>query len=525
MILFAQISFGQTWKDTVAIIEKAFSGYQPDIPGGQLSISRNGQVIFSKAWGLANLEHNIPLTTNSIIEAGSVSKQFTAAAILLLEQQGKLSIEDDVRKYIPELPDYGTPVKLHHMMHHTSGLKDWGSIVVLAGWPRGTKYYNNDDALEIISRQKTLNNKPGDEYIYSNSNYNLFAIIVQRVSGMSLAEYSQKYIFGPAGMTNTQWRDDPNRIVRGRAIAYSKTKTGYETDMPNEYVYGNGGLLTTTEDLLKWNNFYFNGKLGTSSLLSNQTRVDKFNNGLMNDYGAGLHIQNSMGWKYINHTGITGSYTANLGMFPELNFSIAFLSNSTQFGNLTRSIINLFITDKSEKSAKNDVKFQPKEATIGSYSGWYKNDRDGSALQLSLKDKDLIIGKSSKLIPATETSFKYNNDIIDINEAKGFRYIIPSRDTIHYTKADTTLLLSNNWNVYEGKYFSEEANSLVRVYKEKEKLFIQLKANKSYELTPTYRDAFIGLGNVQFIRSNRNKIAIMKISIPRARNVEFKRLE
>ena len=232
MILFAQISFGQTWQDTVAIIENIFSRYKPNNPGSQLSIARNSQVIFSKAWGLANLEHNIPLTTNSIIEAGSVSKQFTAAAILLLEQQGKLSMEDDVRKYIPELPDYGTPIKLHHMMHHTSGLKDWGAIVALAGWPRGTKYYNNDDALEIISRQKNLNNKPGDEFIYSNSNYNLFAIIVQRVSGMSLADYSQKYIFGPAGMTNTQWRDDPDRIVRGRATAYSKTKTGFQTE-PN----------------------------------------------------------------------------------------------------------------------------------------------------------------------------------------------------------------------------------------------------------------------------------------------------
>ena len=529
LILLAQISFGQTWKDTVAIIESIFSRYQPYNPGSQLSIARNGQVIFSKAWGLANLEHNIPLTTNSIIEAGSVSKQFTAAAILLLEQQGKLSMEDDVRKYVPELPDYGTPVKLHHMMHHTSGLKDWGSIVAIAGWPRGTKYYNNDDALEIISRQRNLNNKPGDEFIYSNSNYNLFAIIVRRVSGMSLAAYSQKYIFEPAGMTNTQWRDDPHRIVRGRATAYSKTKTGFQMEMPNEYVYGNGGLLTTTEDLLKWNDFYIGGKLGTSSLLSNQTKIDKFNNGLMNDYGAGLFIQNLMGSKYINHGGATGSYRANLATFPDLNFSIAFLSNSSQFdtsaADPTRSIINLFITDKSEKPAKNEVKFKPEETKLASYAGWYRNNRDGSGLKLSFKDNELIAGNSSKLIPASETSFKLNNNVIDMAEAKSFRYIIPSRDTILYTKVDSTLLPTNNWNVYEGKYLSEETNSWIRIYQEKGKLFMQLKAGKSYELTPTYRDAFIGFGNVQFIRSNRNKKAMMIISIPRARNVEFKRLE
>ena len=134
-------------------------------------------MIFSRSWGMADLEHGVTLTNESVIEAGSVSKQFTAAAILLLEQQGKLSLNDDVRKYVPELPDYGTPITLRHMMQHTSGLKDWGSIAGIAGWPRSTKTYNNDDALYIISRQKTLNHKPGDEFLYSNSNYNLFAII------------------------------------------------------------------------------------------------------------------------------------------------------------------------------------------------------------------------------------------------------------------------------------------------------------------------------------------------------------
>lgn len=125
---------------------------------------------------MSDLENNIPLSSNSIIEAGSVSKQFTAAAILLLEQQRKLSLNDDVRKYIPELPDYGTVIKLKHMMDHTSGIKDWGSIAQITGWERGTKTYSNKDALEMIAQQKTLNNKPGDEFIYSNSNYNLFAI-------------------------------------------------------------------------------------------------------------------------------------------------------------------------------------------------------------------------------------------------------------------------------------------------------------------------------------------------------------
>ncbi|MEO5582275.1 MAG: serine hydrolase domain-containing protein, partial [Saprospiraceae bacterium] len=168
----------QSWQDTLMLIEKAFERYKPTNPGAQLAISRNGHIIFSNAWGMADLEHRVSLTMKSVLEAGSVSKQFTAAAMLLLEQQGKLSMSEDVRKYIPELRDYGTVITLRHMMQHTSGIKDWGSIAGIAGWPRTTKTYSNDDALLIISRQKTLNNKPGDEYIYSNSNYNLFAIIV-----------------------------------------------------------------------------------------------------------------------------------------------------------------------------------------------------------------------------------------------------------------------------------------------------------------------------------------------------------
>src|SRR4026209_1459979 len=278
----------QSWQDTVARIEKIFARYKAGIPGAQLAIGRHGKVIFSKAWGMADMEHNVPLTTESISEAGSVSKQFTAAAILLLEQQGKLSLDDDVRKYVPELPDYGYKITLRQMMQHKSGIKDWGAVASIAGWPRSTKTYNNDDALYIISNQKTLNHKPGDEFLYSNSNYNLFAIIVQRVSGMSLADFTRKNIFDPAGMKHTQWRDNYKRIVPNRALAYSKSGTAYQTNMPNEYVYGNGGLLTTAEDLLIWNNYYLNGKLGNPSLLTKQLTTNPLNSGIMHSYAAGL---------------------------------------------------------------------------------------------------------------------------------------------------------------------------------------------------------------------------------------------
>ena len=182
------------WQENLKQIEKVLEKFKPENPGYQLSISRNGKIVFSKASGMANLEYNIPMTMESVIEAGSVSKQFTAAAILLLEQQGKLSTQDDIRKFIPELPDYGDKITLDHMMRHTSGLRDWGSIASMSGWERSTKTYDNNDVLYIIARQKAVNFKPGERYLYSNSNYNLLAIVVERVSGLSLADYTKKYI-------------------------------------------------------------------------------------------------------------------------------------------------------------------------------------------------------------------------------------------------------------------------------------------------------------------------------------------
>ena len=206
-----------------------------------------------KAYGMADLEHDVRNTPDTIFEAGSVSKQFTAMAVQLLASEGKLSLDDPVRKYIPELPDYGKPLTIRHMLSHTSGLRDWGSVESIAGWPRTTREYTHAHVLDIVSRQKSLNFDPGTKWSYSNTGFNLAAIIVSRVSGMSFAEFSKQRIFAPLGMTHTSWRDDHTRIVKGRAIAYSLDNGEYHIEMPFENVHGNGGLLTTVGDLLMWN--------------------------------------------------------------------------------------------------------------------------------------------------------------------------------------------------------------------------------------------------------------------------------
>jgi CubicO group peptidase (beta-lactamase class C family) len=503
IVLFSQ-SYAQTnsWTDTINKIENLFSRYKAENPGCQLAISRNGRTIFSKAWGMSDLEHNVPLSTESIIEAGSVSKQITAAAILLLEQQGKLSINDNVRKFLPELPAYASSVKLSHMLHHTSGLRDWGSVMALAGWPRGTKTYSNEDALYVASIQQALNNKPGAEFIYSNTNYNLFAVIVKRVSGMSLAEYTRKYIFEPAGMKHTEWRDNFKKVVPHRAIAYAKIEKGYETDMPNEYVYGNGGLLTTAEDLLAWNNYYSSGSFGSPSLFQKQISLMPLNNANNNSYAAGLFVSKQRGWTLISHNGATASYRSNLELYPDLGLSIAWLSNTSQYDtaktNLFALVTNLLVKDTSTTAPpqpKQQVNISPDVFT--NQTGWYRDGRSGSAFKIYLKEGKLYSTPSFLLTPASENAVTLGSVRLEFftEKFKGLRYIPPTKDTVIFKLIDTLALNSNNIDEYAGEYYSAEAEAKYIVTVKDGKLHLRQGLSVDKLLTPTYKDGFVAEGN------------------------------
>src|SRR5688572_25973184 len=233
--------------DAAARVDSLFERWNTKTtPGCAVGVSRDGRSILERAYGMADLEHDVAATPATIYEAGSVSKQFTAAAVVLLAQDGKLSLYDDVRKHIPEVPSYGTPITIRHLLTHTSGLRDWGSVAAIAGMPRGSRAYTHAHVLDIVSRQKALNYPPGAAYSYTNTGYNLLVMIVDRVSGMPFAEFTRTRLFEPIGMRRTQWRDDYTRIVKDRAIAYeARFDGGLSMDMPFENVHGNGGLLTT----------------------------------------------------------------------------------------------------------------------------------------------------------------------------------------------------------------------------------------------------------------------------------------
>jgi CubicO group peptidase (beta-lactamase class C family) len=532
LLIAGMMANAQSWQDTVNKLDGIMRMYKDSSPGAQFAISRNGKIIYNAARGLASLEHQAPLTTTSKIEAGSVSKQFTAAAILLLEQQGKLSVNDDIRKYLPELPDFGHVIRIYHLLHHTSGLKDWGSVIALSGWPRGTRAYNNDDAYHIMCNQPTLNNIPGDEYIYSNSNYTALTTIVARVSGMSHAAFTKKYIFDPAGMKNTEWRDDYKRVVAGRAIAYEKNGKVYETDMPNEDTYGHGALLTTTEDLLLWNNFYLSGKFGSPSLFAKQTETRLLNNGKKNNYAAGLNTANINGHRAISHTGATASYRAQLEFFPGSGLSFAWLSNTSESETaiVPDSMRNLFVknlvpaSDITEPAATN---IDWKKFNV--YKGAYRSEKFGTGFTLYSKEDGMYLVpnggplevKGNNILGAGRSQL-----IFPVTGKQNVTFISAQGDTILFTATDTAAKDEISLREYTGTYFSDATESYMYVEYKNNRLQMYPRKGGEVGLIGTHKDGFYRPGaEIWFERDKDKKITRLFINVSRARKVEFRKVK
>ncbi len=382
-------------------VDQMFSKWTSSTPGCAVGVAVGGKPVLLKAYGMADLEHDIRNTPETIFESGSVAKQFTAFAVQLLAGDGKLSLDDPVRKYIPELPDYNVPLTIRHMLNHTSGLRDWGSVAGIAGAPRTTREYTHAHVLDIMSRQKSLNFAPGTKWSYSNTGFNLAAIIVSRVSGVSFAEFSKQRIFVPLGMTRTSWRDDHTRIVKGRAIAYSQQGGEYHIEMPFENVHGNGGLLTTVGDLLLWNENLVNPKVGTVKLVSEMAVAGQFNDGKPLEYGLGLFVHSYRGVSNINHSGSTAGYRAHLNRFPESRTSVAVLCNGSN-GDATRSanqISDIYLGDRlkpppSPAAAAGPpapLTPPPSAAQLSTLSGSYWSDEAETMLVATVEDGALVL--------------------------------------------------------------------------------------------------------------------------------------
>lgn len=318
----------QSPEAVTAKVDAIFANFdKPDSPGCALGVIQNGKLIYARGYGKANLEHGIANGSKLVYDIGSTSKQFAAASILLLAQQGKLSLEDDVRKFIPELPSYQKPILIRHLIHHTSGLRDYLTLFSLAGVSFDDTT-TETDALNIIIRQKALNFTPGDEWLYSNSGYFLLSIIIKRASGKSYPEFAKEHIFDPLGMKHTLVLDNHKRIVPMRATGYSPNpKGGFQTEMSNFEQTGDGAVLTSVEDLLLWDQNFYEPKVGGKAFLDSMHAVGAFNDGRKLDYASGLFIEEYKGLRKVSHGGSWAGYRSELLRFPDQKFSVACLCN------------------------------------------------------------------------------------------------------------------------------------------------------------------------------------------------------
>jgi len=386
-------------------IDSVFAVWQrSDGPGCIAGVRHNGSTVHLQAYGMANLEYGVPLGSESISESGSVAKQFTAAALLLLAQEGKLALDDDIRKHIPEIPNFGSPITLRNLLTHTSGIRDQWALLSLAGWPPGTQVHSIDQIVHLMSRQQRLNFPPGASYLYSNTGYTLLAAVVQRVTGQSLAQWSREHLFQPLGMRNTQWRDDFRRVVPGRATAYSRGPGGlWALDMPFTKVYGNGGLLTTVPDLLLWNDALSTGTAPLSPELVRQMETPmRLNDGTEISYALGLGVSRWHGIREVTHGGATAGYRTYLARWPERGLSVAVLCNAgpADPGGYARQIVRRVLGVTGDQPAPGPrVVIAPAE--LQAFAGAWRDSLTDRIITVVVKDSVLAASAGGPAVTFT----------------------------------------------------------------------------------------------------------------------------
>ncbi|HEX6747660.1 MAG TPA: serine hydrolase domain-containing protein [Longimicrobium sp.] len=519
--------------DSVARVDSIFSRWSAlDVPGCAVTVARGGRTLLTRAYGMADLEHDVANSAETVFEAGSVSKQFTAAAVVLLAQDGKLSLDDPVRRYVPELPDYGAPIRIRHLLNHTSGLRDWGTVEEIAGWPRGTRTYTHAHVLDIVGRQRAINFPPGSQYLYSNTGYNLLAVIVERVSGMPFARFTRERIFQPLGMTRTEWRDDYTRVVKGRAQAYEMGDDGApHLQMPFENVHGNGGLLTTVGDLLRWDENFATGRVGGRALVDELQRRGVLTGGRRIEYAEGLVVTRWRGIPEVNHSGATAGYRAWLARYPEQRLTVAVLCNAAQANAVTfgRRVADVFLPARAPAPALPQAALA--EAELSARAGIYRNTRTNVPVRLAVRDGRLV-ANSQPLLPLSATRFRLGGPegpAVEFEPASagaraGMRVIAADGDTIAYEPVEAWT--PANLAAFAGEYRSDEAEVIYTIAVESGKLVLRRRPDVRIELTPVYRDAFTTENGwvLRFTRDRTGRVNGFGLWVERVRGLRFERV-
>lgn len=464
-------------------IDAVFSAYDTQTPGCSLGVVESGELSYSRGYGMANLEHGVPLGTDTVFRIASTSKQFAAFSVLLLEADGQLSLEDDIRRWIPELHPTAQTVRVRHLVHHTSGLRDYLTLMRLAG-VRNEDYYDNAELLAMLARQRDLNFSPDAEHLYSNTGYFLLAVLVERVSGSSLKDFAAERIFGPLGMTRSHFHDDPNHIVPGRAAGYAPTASGWRISQTTLPMVGDGGLFTTVRDLARWNANFDRNELGDAALLERQLQTGKLSDGSDSGYAAGLSLGDYRGLPTVSHGGAFVGYRAEFLRFPKHATAIAVLCNAAdaQPSQLARQVADVVLAsalgETSSARAAMEIPTASGPATTGIFLGpagrmIRVSDADGLSLEY------VGLGTFALVRDDEEAAYRLEGGpfptALAFSEA-GAKLRFTSADAgvdFAFERVEAKALSPADRKRYAGTYFSEELQTRYLLEERGEELYLR----------------------------------------------------
>ena len=538
--------FGQISEEQIEKIDSLFTPWNtPDHPGGSVLISKNGKTIFSKAYGLASLEYNIPNTENTLFNIGSVSKQFTAMGIVLLEEQSKLSFDDDIRKHIPELANYDKIITIRHLLHHTSGLRDLHGLLGLAGW-RPADLETNEHVYRVFKNQRDLNFNPGDEFSYSNTGYIFLAKIIENVSGISFEQWMKQNMFEPLGMKNTYVETQHDRVIPNNATSYY-LRNEFKRAIEYWGYFGSGNMHSTTADLNIWLQNFSTPKKEWESAFKKLLLTTPLNNGFETNYGFGVRIEHYAGKKVIQHGGSVGGFRAITRVFPEEQLNIVMLTNYSRsgIGSKTNKISDIFLSNSRDASIKESaqktqmpefVKLYNKK--LKQFEGVYWSDSEKSGRKIYVKNDTLRYSSSTRnewaLMPTNEHTFimmhpsikpivtfdnKTHQMTIEIGDN------LPGIFSFLQSNVDKN---TNDLNAFVGHYYSPELKTTYSVFNEGKDIYIEHARHGKMKLNQLYNTVFSTdepVGIVEISRSKSGEVLGLRMSNGRTRNVWFKRVK
>ncbi|WP_282043458.1 serine hydrolase domain-containing protein [Winogradskyella flava] len=534
-------------KSTEDSIDSIFYNYDNSTtPGVSVGFIQNGKLIFSKEYGMADLEHNIPIDSSSVFSLASVSKQFTAFAILLLERDGKLSLDDDIKLHLPNLNDFGEKITLRHLASHNSGIRDNTHLLGLKGYTPDN-VITKKDALQIIYDQTELNFEPGKKFNYTNSGYVLLAEVVEKVSGKSFSAFMQENVFAPLEMESSFVMDDYHRIVKNRANSY-EIENGHYVNAPANYsYYGSTNLYTSLTDLTKWTLNFSDHKVGDREIIEKMSALTVLNDGTKYEYGLGQFVGNFNGLEHIYHSGGEAGYRAFLGRFPEQDAAVLLLSNNNTIDAQGKALelANLFLNTNYKNNkitankSSNFRKVKLSSSNLNKYSGSYINP-DGYLIREIFVRNDTLIysrqeqnGRETYLMALNNNTFQFgDNENIQAlftknKKGESIAILVNGEEVELYSKYAPKEYSAKELNEFTGNYYSKELNTSYFLEVRDEILIISHPKMDTFRLQPIKLDSFVGSSwqfrSIEFKRDKSNQINSFRISSGRAQNVLFEK--